>query len=381
MSQPRLTTNDWGKVLRVTRPPEGTGPSIAEVLRGLRDRRPPLVVGVAWVLALLFPLALVAVAGLVAVRMVTADSNVVNRAVLGGLIVGLLLGLAAFALRGANRAVHVGDRDAARFPARLMAAVCVPIGAFLLFYVNGQGHPWERSMAWPFLLLVLAVAPLPLLAAPPARRWTGEVLLRRGPAVRSPLEAHLFMDARGCTGCGNALPGDARRLEPARDASGEGWVVQTACPTCGRPLLYAFRRRTEGAADPADPWAVGAPGSRGQGIGGGDWFHLATHHAVPADLQVATADTATLNSWLARGAASVQATQELLALIPAGRAAVPVFRRAGRPAPFFSDVAEFSRAGLQGRLAERRARVREVRDELARRGEPVPGDGTPALQG
>jgi hypothetical protein len=153
---------------------------------------------------------------------------------------------------------------------------------------------------------------------------------------------------------------------------GAGWVVQTPCPTCGAPLLYAFRDRPDGAPDPADPLTIGAPGSTGRGIGGGDWFYLANHHAVPADLDVTTADTGALRSWLARGAASVQATGELLALIPGNRKTVPLFRRSGRPAPFFSDVAEFSRAGLEGRLAERRARLVAVRDELARRGEPVP---------
>jgi hypothetical protein len=372
MSQPRLTTNDWGKALQAARPPEGTGPSMAEVLQGLRAHRPPLPVLAAWLLGLLFPLALAAVAVLVVVREVTAEGNLANRIIVGGVVVGILLGVAALSLRGINRAVHVGDYDAARFPGRAMTVVCVPIALFLLFYVQGEGHAWEASMLWPFAFLVLAWAPIPFTALPAARRWTAAAVLRRGPEVRSVLEADLFMDSRSCSRCGTALPAEARRFQPAAGVVGEGWVVETPCPTCGAPLLYAFRRRADGAADPGDPLALGAPGSTGRGIGGGDWFYLGGHHAVPADLDVRTADTGTLSSWLARGAASVQATQELLALIPAGRKAVPLFRRSGRPAPFFSDVAEFSRAGIERRLAERRARLVEVRDELARRGEQVP---------
>lgn len=372
MSQPRLTTNDWGKVLQVARPPEGTGPTFAEVLAGLRAHRPPAPVVAAWLIGSLFPLALAAVAVLVVVREATADGNLANRVVVGAAVVGVLLGVAALSVRGVDRGVHVGDHDDARFPARVMTAVCVPVGLFLLFYVLGQGHDWEPSMLWPFAFLALAWAPRPLTVLTAARRWTAEAVLRRGPEVRSRLEADLFMDSRSCAGCGNALPGPARRFEPVSGPVGAGWVVQTPCPTCGAPLLYAFRDRPDGAPDPADPLAIGAPGSTGRGIGGGDWFYLANHHAVPADLDVTTADTGALRSWLARGAASVQATGELLALIPGNRKAVPLFRRSGRPAPFFSDVAEFSRAGLEGRLAERRARLVAVRDELARRGEPVP---------
>ncbi|MBB3677848.1 hypothetical protein [Modestobacter versicolor] len=372
MSQPRLTTNDWGKALQAARPPEGTGPSTAEVLRGLREHRPPVPVLAAWVLGLLFPLALVAIAVLVVVREATADGNLANRVVIGALLVGVLLGVAGLSLRGLNRAVHVGDHDAARFPARLMTVVCVPVALFLVFWVEGRGHDWESSMVWPFALLALAWAPRPFSAQPAARRWTADALLRRGPEVRSGLEADLFMDARVCARCGNALPGQARRLEPVSGPVGEGWVVQTPCPTCAAPLLYAFRRRDDGVPAPDDPLAIGAPGSTGRGMGGGDWSHLATVHAVPADLDVATADTATLRSWLARGAVSVQATGELLALVRPGGRAVPLSRRAGRPAPFSSDVAEFSRAGLKSRLTERRARLVAVRDELARRGESVP---------
>jgi hypothetical protein len=97
------------------------------------------------VLGLLFPRALCAVAVLVVVRDATADGNLADRVVVGGLSV-----------RGVNRALHAGDFDAARFPARVMAVICVPVALFLLCYVRsdvaeftrpGPGRPTRLSAA------------------------------------------------------------------------------------------------------------------------------------------------------------------------------------------------------------------------------------------
>jgi hypothetical protein len=129
------------------------------------------------------------------VREAPADGNLADRVVVGGLVVGVLFGIAALSVRGLNRALHVGDFDAARFPARVLAVVCVPVALFLLFYGLGQGHPGEPSMLWPFLFLALAWAPRPFTALPTARQW---------PAGSSP------------------SPADRR-----------GWVAQTACPAPG----------------------------------------------------------------------------------------------------------------------------------------------------
>jgi hypothetical protein len=372
VSRPVTTTNEFGKVLQAAGAPEGPSPGWAELRAGWRSRRPPAALVVAAVLGALTPLALVAVAVLVVVRAVTSDASLFPRVVVPVLLVGILLGLAALCLRGELRALHLGDTRGLRFPARVAGIVCVPVAGFLVFWTQVRENPVEASMAAPFAFLALTLLPVPLLAVPAVRRWPTEVLLRRGPAVRSGWEVWAFLQARPHP-CGQVLALPPGGAEPVADAERTGSVLRGSCPRCGQPYVYTFADAPpRDRAAPGDPLALGARASRGSGLGGGDWQHLATTLAVPDALDVATAGTATLETALAHGAVSVQATGELLALVPPRRRAVPIRRLSGHPLPLAQGTRELTRTVLQRRAGERRARVEQVHAELVRRGAAPP---------
>lgn len=372
MSGPVTTTNEFGKVLQAAGVPEGPSPGWSELRAGWRSRRPPAALVVAGALAALTPLALVALAVLVVVRAVTSDAGLLGRILLPVLLGGILLGMAGLTWRGVLRAVHLGDTARLFFPGRVVGMLCVPIAGFLVFWTQVRDNPVEASMAAPFLFLALALLPLPLLAVPAVRRWPTDVLLRRGPTVRSALELSAFLEARRHR-CGAVVALSPGGPEPIADAERTGVLVRGRCPRCG--LEYAYTFADAPVADRAAPGDVLALGSGGRGrshFGGGDWQHLATTLAVPDGLDVGGADTAVLQTALARGAVSVQATDEVLALIPPGRRGVPIWRLTGRAVPMLQSTKELTRPVLERRYAERRARVEAVHAELTRRGAAPP---------
>lgn len=371
MSRPVTTTNEFGKVLQAAGVPEGPGPGWADLRAGWGSRRPPLALAVAGVLGALTPVALVALTVLVVVRAVTSDAGLFGRVVLPLLLGGILLGLAALAWRGVARAVHVGDTTGLYFPARVVGFLCVPIGGFLLFWTQVRGNPAEASMAAPFLFLALTALPLPLLAVPAVRRWPLEVLLRRGPTVRSRLEATAFLEARPHR-CGRVVGVGAGELQPVQDAERTGLVLRGVCGHCGLPFDYVFADAAEPARARADdPLALGARGSR-SALGGGDLHHLGKTLAVPRDLDPAAATTEDLQRVLVRGAVAVQATVSLLELVPRARKGVPIWRLSGHVVPLGESTRELTRSVLTARLEERRASSEQVYAELVRRGVPAP---------
>lgn len=366
MAPRQPTTNEARKALDAAGVPEGEGFATSDVLRGLREVRPPASVLVGVGIMAVLPLGLLALAGYIAVSIVTSDSawwvNVL-RFIPG---VGLPFVLSALSYRGVKRALHTGDYQAGFFTARLVTGLCTVIAVFLVYYLYGRGKPYDPTMAYPFVVLALAWLPGIPLALPSARRWPDRVFLRRGAEVRGELEAQMFMEARQHI-CGTELPAPLRRLLPTADDSGPGWRVDATCPTCGQPLTFFFRHRRELAPPPDAPLALGAPGSRSPGLGGGDWMHLALHFDAGTSAPQEQLTDEELHRAHARAVLAEQATEELLALVPAGKKAVPLMRRSGRPVPFGQPLDEFGRATLERRLADRRDARTRLQEEIARR--------------
>src|SRR4051794_6014300 len=99
MSRPLPPLMESRKVVGAARPPVGEGPPTRVVLAGLRQLRPPLPVLVGVGLMSLVPLALLVVAGYVAVRVLGGDAPVWLRIVAAVPSVGLPFLLAALAWR------------------------------------------------------------------------------------------------------------------------------------------------------------------------------------------------------------------------------------------------------------------------------------------
>jgi hypothetical protein len=354
------------KVLLAARPPVGEGPSTREVRAGLRELRPPLPVLVAGALMALVPLILLVLAGYVAVQVITGDEAWWVRALKLIPSVGLPFFLSALAWRGVKRAVHHGQYSEGFFVARLTTMLCAAIAAFLFWYVEIDGEPWDDTMVVPFLVLALVWLPALPLQTRSAREWPERVLLRRGAQVRSLLEVQLWLDAR-THACGQTLPAAARELDPADDELGSGWTINVPCPACGQPYTALFRHRAEAAPSPSTPAALGAPGTHTAGLGGGDLMFLAEQNQLPPDVDLAMVPAADLGPLWFRSAVAVQVTEELLALIPAGKQAVPAMKRWGRPTPMLNPVQEFGRATLEQRLAGRQQATARIEQEIARR--------------
>lgn len=349
------------KVLGAARPPVGEGPPVGEVLAGMRRLRPPSPVLAAVALMALVPAALLALAVAALVWTWTSD-GVALALVKTVLFAGTLLLLAGLCWRGVKRALHVGSYAEGLFAARL---VLLANGAFLLFllwYVQRQDGELSASMLVFPAALVLAWLPVLPLRARAATEWPDRVLLRRGPSVRSRRELAMLLTARPHT-CGQPLPVDG--MAEVRDDEGRGWAWSGPCPSCGQDTLQVARLREADAADPADPWAWGRAGSR-PALGGGDLLYLGDRLAAAAEGDPGTWSVEQLQAGQALLADAVQATEQLLSLVPAGKAAVPFRQRWGRP-PGVGDPDAFSRVRLEARLAERRGRLAAVGAELARR--------------
>ena len=354
------------KVLLAARPPVGEGPSTREVRAGLRGLRPPTAVLAAGALMAVVPLALLLLAAYVAVSIVTGDSSWWVSALKLVPSVGVPFLLAALSWRGVKRAVHHGQYSEGFFVARLTTMLCAAIGVFLLWYVEIDGEPWDDTMVVPFIALAVVWLPALPLQTRAAREWPERVLLRRGAPVRGLLEVHLWLDARTHE-CGQSLPVAARELVPAADEQGSGWTVSVPCPACGLPYTALFRHRVDAAPSPATPTALGAPGTHTTGLGGGDLMYLAEQYQVLPDADLTQVVDAELGDLWSRATIAVQLTDELLALVPAGKNAVPAMRRWGRPTPMLHPVQEFERATLERRRADRQAAVVRVEQEIARR--------------
>ncbi len=350
------------KVLQAARPPVGEGPPTRAVLAGLRRLRPPASVLVAVLVMALVPLVLLV--GAVSLVVGTWSTDGVFVALATTLLLGgLLVVLSALAWRGVKRALHFGAYEQGLFVARLTTVACVAIAGFLLWYVVSEGNPQEPSMLVPFVVLALVWLPALPLQAPSAKAWPDRVLLRSGPEVRSRRELGFLLDARPHS-CGVPLPVDGA-VEVA-DEEARGWVWRGSCPACGRSAVHVFRLRAADAPDAADPLAWGRVGSA-PALGGGDLLYLGDAYAVPAGLDPAALSEDELRASWVRALASDQATEQLLALVPAGKVAVPVWRRTGRPVPWTTPGERFSRADVQARLGERRDVLQRVEQEWARR--------------
>ena len=340
------------KLLTAARPPVGEGPSTRTVLRGLREVRPPAPVLLGVALMSLVPLALLGVTVFLAVRLVVADTALFWRLLMSVPVVGTAFLLSALSWRGTKRALHAGQYDDGLFAARLTTIICGVIGAFLLWYVFVDGNEQEDSMLVPFIALALVWLPVLPLLAPSARAWPDRVLLRRGADVHAEEDARLVAAARAHT-CNSTPPLMPHQLVPLRDDSGSGWALDWTCQRCGQPTNTLFRLV-----------APDAP----VGVGGGDWMYLSEEGATRA----AATDPATaaperlpmlhFDAWVA-----VRATEHLLALIPDGKESVPGRRRIGRPFPVMTPVENWTRPVLEQRLAERRATLARVEQEVARR--------------
>jgi hypothetical protein len=347
------------KVLLAARPPVGEGPPTREVLAGLHRLRPPLPVLVAFGLMCLVPLTLLALSGWLILN-AWRDGGVVLALVKTVLLGGIPFMLAALAWRGCKRALHHGSYTEAFFLARLLLFACGAVLAFLLWYVYGDGNPQETSMLVPFAFLAVAWAPMLPLQARSAKEWPDRVLLRGGPQVRGRRELAFLLEARPHS-CGVPLPVD-RAVEVA-DEEGRGWVWRGPCPACGIEAVHVFGLREADAPAPEDAWGLGRPGS----LGGGDLWYLGERFALPAGLDLAQLPTPELDASWTSALAAVQVTEDLLALVPRGRDAVPPWRRTGRPVPLTTPGEVFGRARIEARLAERRAALVAVEAERGRR--------------
>ncbi|WP_157518933.1 hypothetical protein [Modestobacter sp. Leaf380] len=353
------------KVLAAARPPAGEGPPTREVLRGLRELRPPVSVLVGVALMALMPLGLLVLSLWLLAATWTGPDGVFLSLVKTVLFSGTLFLLSALSWRGVKRALHSGDYQQGFFVARLATVVCGVIGAFLLWYVYGDGNPQEPSMLAPFVVLAVAWLPVLPLQARAAREWPSRVLLRGGPAVRGVRELAMLLEARTHT-CGRPLP--VQGMTPVADSGAQGWAWNGPCPACGVGVVQVFSLRAADAADPADPWAWGRPGSA-PALGGGDLLYLADRFDVLAGGDPATWSVEQLENARTLLIGSVQATGELLALVPQGKAAVPLMKRFGRPVQLVGDPEQFTRVRLEQRLGERRSRLQAVQAELVRRGQ------------
>ncbi|SDF98256.1 hypothetical protein [Klenkia brasiliensis] len=342
------------KVLAAARPPEGTGPTTAAVLRGLARVRPPLPVLLATALLALVPLALLAVAGWCAVGIAGGDWPLLGKLAGGTLLCGVLVLLAALAHRGTKRVLHLGSYAEGFFPARLLTIACVVTGLFLAKYVLLDGEPTDPTMVLPFVALAVAWAPWPLLLLPSAQAWPRRVALRWSRAARDADEAVLvaLLAPHPCPG---GVPPWPWAVDPLVAETGPGWRVHGPCPRCGAPVDVPVR-----AADvPAE------------GLGGGDLHALRTRLApapgegpdLPARL-----DDGSLLLLRARSATGVDVQDRLFALVPDGADAVPGRRRTGTPVPLLTPESEFGRPVLQERREQHAALLAAADAELARRG-------------
>ncbi|MCO7221991.1 hypothetical protein [Klenkia sp. PcliD-1-E] len=341
------------KVLAAARPPEGTGPTTAAVLRGLARVRPPLPVLLATVLLALVPLALLVVAVRYAVGIAGNDWPLAGKLVGGVLLCGVLFLLSALSYRGTKRVLHLGSYSEGFFPARLLTVACVVTGLFLAKYVLLDGEPTDPTMVVPFVALAVAWAPWPLLLLPSAQAWPRRVALRWSRPARDADEALLLalLAPHPCPGGPAPWP---YAVDPLVTGTGPGWRVHGPCPRCGQPVDVPVR----------------APEVPADGLGGGDLHALRTRTAPAAGDApdaVPRLDDGSLALLRARAATGVTVHDRLLALVPDGADTVPARRRTGTPVPLLTPEAEFSRSTLQ-RGRELQAALLSAADaELARR--------------
>ena len=352
---------ETGKVLGAARPPVGEGPSTREVLAGLRRLRPPASVLVAVAVMAVVPLVLLGLA-VAALVWTWRTDGVLLGLVKTVLFAGTLFLLSALSWRGVKRALHLGSYGEGLFVARLVLIANVGFLVFLLWYTYSQGEELAASMLVFPVALAVAWAPMLPLQAQGAKDWPARVLLRSGPSVRSRRELAMLLTARPHA-CGQPLPVDG--MVEVSDEEGRGWAWRGPCPTCGLDTVQVVGLRADDAADPADPWAWGRAGSR-PALGGSDLLFLGDSFASLAAGDPAGWTDDQLRAGQALRIGAVQATEELVSLIPAGRGAVPFGLRFGRPVPI-GDPEVFGRSRLEERLAQRRTALEQVEQELGRR--------------
>ncbi|MEI4270307.1 hypothetical protein TEK04_01105 [Klenkia sp. LSe6-5] len=341
------------KVLAAARPPVGPGPSTAAVLRGWSRVRPPVPVVLATVLLLVVPLALLGVAVRYAVSIAGGDWPLLGKLAGGFLLCGVLVMLAALAVRGAKRVVHLGSFSEGFFPARLLSVACVVTGLFLVKYVLVDGEPTDPTMVVPFVALAVAWAPWPLLLLPSAQAWPRRVRLRWSQPARDVEEAGLLalLAPHPCRG---GPPPWGYATDPVQAETGSGWRVHGTCPWCGAPVDATTR-----AAETAR-----------EGVGGGDLHALARRTAPPEGEQpdVATrCDDVQLELLRCRSLVGVAVHERLLALVPPGADVVPARLRTGTPVPLMTPETAFGRAALQQEAERHRAFLAAADAEVVRR--------------
>lgn len=345
--------NDTRRVLSAARPPEGLGPTTLSVLRGLRVLRPPVPVLLATLLMLLPPLALVLVAARYAVQIAGNGWPLLGKLVGGLLLCGTLYVLAALAYRGIKRVVHLGAYSEGFFLARLLAIGCTITGLFLVKYVLVDGEPTDPTMVVPFVALVIAWAPWPLLLLPSAQAWPERVRLRWSRPARDSSEAFLLFYLSGHR-CPLGVPPWTYAIDEITSATGPGWRVHGACPRCGTALSATFGT----ALIPAE------------GVGGGDLHTLAQHLSpgpgeTPQD--VVRLDDHQLDLVRFRSGEGVVVHERLLALVPEGKDKVPSRRRTGTPLPLMTPETAFERGTLEQRLELHRGFLAAAEAEWVRR--------------